>query len=182
MSEMIAVSFHGKHRAAEVLDQLQQMNDEVTVDLQDGVAAYRNENGKLRIESSVNPTGAEGAGLGGSFGLLIGALLAAPFTGGASAAAAAAAVGTSAATAGIAGAALGADDAIDWKERFGLSDDFVKQIGGMIQPGDSAVFALLQASDPRKVAERFAGYGGKILRTTMKPVDAKMVQDLIRAA
>ena len=48
--------------------------------------------------------------------------------------------------------------------------------------GDSAVFALLNVSDPKKVAERFAGYGGKIIRTTMKPVNAKMVQDLIRAA
>src|SRR4029453_3229312 len=114
MSELIVVSFHGKHRAAEVLDQLQQLNDDSTVDLQDGVAAYRNENGKLRIETSLHPTEAEGAALGGSFGVLLGALLAAPFTGGASGAVAAATVGTSAATAGIAGAAIGADDAIDW--------------------------------------------------------------------
>ena len=38
MSELIVVGFHGKHRAAEVLDQLQELNETWAVDLKDGVA------------------------------------------------------------------------------------------------------------------------------------------------
>jgi uncharacterized membrane protein len=57
----------------------------------------------------------------------------------------------------------------------------VRQVGGMIQPGDSAVFALLSTSDPKKVAEYFAGTGGTILRTTLKPYDAARLQETIRA-
>jgi uncharacterized membrane protein len=181
MSELIVVGYHGKHRAAEVLDQLQRLNDNWAVDLQDGVAAYRRENGKLRVEQSLNFTGKEGGGFGGALGLIIGALVAAPFTAGASTAVAAAAIGSNAVAAGALGAMAGADDATDWKERFGISDDFVSQVGGMIQPGDSAVFALLRTTDPEKVAEYFAGSGGTILRTTLKPYDAARLQEMIHA-
>lgn len=181
MSELIVVGYHGTHRAGEVLDQLQRMDDDWTIDLEDGVAAYRRENGKLRVEQSVNFTGKEGAGAGAALGLMVGALLAAPFTAGASAAAAAAALGTGAVTGGTLGAAMGAADSIDWKERFGISDDFVAQVGNMIQPGDSAVFALLRASDPAKVAQYFARSGGTVLRTTLNPFDAAQLQETIRA-
>jgi uncharacterized membrane protein len=102
---------------------------------------------------------------------MIGALLMAPFTAGISAAAAAAAIGAGAATFGLTGAAIGADDAASFKEDFGISDEFVKQVGGMVQPGQSAVFVLARASDPKTVAEQFRGYGGKVLRTTL-PSDA----------
>src|SRR5262245_53926903 len=181
MSDLIVVGYHGQHRAAEVLDQLQNLNDNWAVQLQDGVAAYRREDGKLRVEQSVNLTGKEGAGFGGTLGLILGALIAAPFTAGASTAVAAAAIGTNAATVGAIGALAGADDAIDWKERFGISDDFVSQVGGMIKTGDSAVFALLTARDPEQVAEYFKRSGGTVLRTTLKPYDAARLQEMIHA-
>jgi uncharacterized membrane protein len=182
MSELIVVGFHGKHRAAEVLDQMQQLDaEDWTIQLHDGVAAYRRENGKLRIETSLTPTEKEGAGLGATLGLLAGAILAAPFTAAASTAVAAAAVGASAVTGGTLGAALGGEDAFEWKTRFGISDSFVKQVGGMIQPGDSAVFALIDSHDPIKVAEHFKRYGGTVLRTTLKPGVAAEVQSIIRA-
>ena len=79
------------------------------------------------------------------------------------------------------GAAIGGTDAFDWKGRFGISDDFVKEVGGMIQPGDSAVFALLSVSDREDVADHFRQYGGTILRTTLDADVADMVQRTIRA-
>src|SRR3954471_9947220 len=103
MSELIVVGFHGKHRATEVLDQLEQLNETWAVDLKDGVAAYRRENGKLRVDQSLGVTSVEGAGLGGALGLILGALFMAPFTAGASAAVAAAAIGANAATMGMLG-------------------------------------------------------------------------------
>jgi len=181
MSELIVVGFHGIHRAAEVLDELQRMDADMKLDLEDGVAAYRRENGKFRIEQSLNPTSTEGAGLGASLGMMVGALLAAPFTAGASAAVAASAIGSGAILAGTAGGAMGAADAVDWKERFGITDDFVRQVGGMIQPGDSAVFALLSSDKPEQVAKHFSRYGGTVLRSTLKPIDQARLQAEIRA-
>jgi uncharacterized membrane protein len=167
MAELMVIGFEGKHRAAEVLNQLQAMDRSFEIDLNDAVAAYRTDDGKLRTDYSVQPTTKEGAAWGAMVGGLIGAALLAPFTAGASAAAAATALGAGFFTGGVTGAVMGAEDAEMWKTTYGISDDFVKQVGGMVQPGQSAVFVLARTSDPAAVAERFRGYGGKVLRTTL---------------
>jgi len=167
MAELVVIGFEGTHRAAEVLNQLQAMDLSFEIDLRDAVAAYRTDDGKLRIDQSVQPTTKEGAAWGAMLGGLIGAALLAPFTAGASAAVAATAIGTGFVTGGVTGAAIGGDDADTWKKTYGISDDFVQQVGGMVQPGQSAVFVLARAGDPAAVAERFRGYGGKGLRSTL---------------
>jgi uncharacterized membrane protein len=163
------IGFEGKHRAAEVLNQLEKLDASWTIDLKDGVAVYRTDDGRLRVDESIQPTTKEGAAWGGLVGGMIGALLLAPVTAGASAAVAASAIGAGAVTFGTAGAVIGADDADSWKRVYGISDEFVKQVSGMVQPGQSAVFVLARASDPAAVAEKFRGYGGKVLRTTVPP-------------
>ena len=37
----------------------------------------------------------------------------------------------------------------------------------MIQPGDSAVYALLRTVNPDIIADQFRGYGGTVLSTTL---------------
>jgi len=178
---LMVVGFHGKHRASEVLGQLEQLTYDWSLQLKDGVAAYRTDDGRLRIDQSIQPTTKEGAGYGLFIGSMIGALLAAPFTGGLSAAAAATALGAGAATAGSIGGAIGYEDADTFKREYGISDEFVKEVGGMIQPGDSAVFAVVHGGNPEQMAEKFRGYGGTILRTSLSPKVAQRVQETIRA-
>ncbi len=181
MRDLIAVGFPGKHRASEVLEQLLSLDWKGKIDLKDAVAVYRTENGRLRVDSSVQPTSKEGGFSGGILGALLGGILAAPFTAGASAAVAAGAVAAGAATFGTAGALIGAADAEDWKATWGVPEDFVQEVGGMVQPGTSAVFAQIEAKDPRGVVERFRGSGGTVLRTTIKPAAAKKLQETITA-
>jgi len=165
MAELVVVGFKkDMYRASEVLNTLKDMNDSWVVDLNDAVAAYRDYSGTLRVDQSYQLTTGEGAAWGGLLGGLLGAILAIPFTGGASAAAAVAAATLGG---GALGAGAGALDASSWKEDFGISDDFVQSVGTMVQPGDSAIFALLRTIDPYLVAEQFRGYGGTILRTTL---------------
>ena len=165
MAELIVVGFKkDMYRASEVLNTLQEMNDNWVVDLNDAVAVYRDYKGKLRVDQSYQATTAEGAGWGALVGGMLGALIAAPFTGGASVAAVLAAGSLSGAAFG---AAVGAVDAETWKEDYGISEDFVQRVGTMIQPGDSAIFALLRTLDPDLVAAQFKGYGGTIIRTTL---------------
>jgi len=168
MAELIVVGFKkDMYRASEVLNTLQDMNSSWVVDLHDAVAVYRDYNGKLRVDQSYQMTTGEGAAWGGLFGGLIGALIAAPFTAGASAAVAAAALATGSLSGVALGATAGAIDAEDWKEDYGISEDFVQRVSTMVQPGDSAIFALLRSLDPDLVAAQFKGYGGSILRTTL---------------
>lgn len=179
MYELVAVGFKGTHRASEVLNQVQSLDDQWTLYLRDGVAVYRTENGKLHIDQSVQPTSKSGAAWGGMLGGLLGALLAAPFTAGASVAAAGAAVGAGALAFGVPGAVLGADDAETWKDTYGVPEDYVKQVSGMVQPGQSAIIVYADAKDPEFIAERFRGYGGKVLRTTLPPEKAMKLQEAI---
>lgn len=182
MSELMVIGFEGKHRAAEVLNQLQDMDLSFKIDLNDAVAVYRTDDGKLRVDQSVQPTTKEGAAWGAFVGATIGAILLAPVTLGSSAAVAAAAIGTGALTGGVTGAAIGADDADTWKRTYGISDDFVKEVGGMVQPGQSAVFVLARASNPAAIAEQFRGYGGKVLRTTLPKAAAAKFETVMTPA
>src|SRR5262245_58186733 len=179
MAELIVVGFKkDMYRASEVLNTLQDMNNSWVIDLNDAVAVYRDYSGKLRVDQSYQATTGQGAAYGGLFGGLMGALLAAPFTGGASVAAVLAAGSLG----GVAlGATIGALDAETWKEDYGISDDFVQRIGTMVQPGDSAIFALLRTIDPELVAAQFKGYGGTILRSTLNPVQEAKVEATLHA-
>jgi len=178
---LIVVGFHGKHRSSEVLSQLQELAYDWKLDLKDAVAAYRTDDGELRVDKSVQPTVKEGAAYGAILASVLGALITAPFTGGLSVAAAATKIGVGALTAGTVGGAMAADDTEKFKRDYGISDEFVKEVGGMIQPGNSAVFAIVGGADPERVAEQFRGYGGTILRTTLSSPVAERVQDTLRA-
>ena len=180
MPELIVVGFKkDMYRASLVLNNLLDLNDDWVVDLHDAVAVYRDYKGKLRVDQSYQMTTGQGAAWGGFWGLLIGATLAIPFTAGASAAAAGGALAAGALGGTALGAGLGAVDASSWKDEFGIPDDFVKRVGAMIQPGDSAIYAILRVGDPDVVADKFRGYGGTILRTTLsKEQQAKVEQVL----
>jgi uncharacterized membrane protein len=184
MAELIVVGFKNQmYRASEVLNDLLAMNDDWVVDLHDAVAVYRDFNGKLRVDQSYQMTTGQGAALGGLWGLLIGATLAIPFTGGASAAAAAGAIAAGAAGGTALGAGLGAMDAESWKDEFGIPEDFVQQVSVLIQPGDSAIYAILRVGNPDIVADQFRGYGGTILRTTLsRDQQAKVEKVLSKSA
>ena len=180
MAELVVVGFKkDMYRGSEVLNELLSLNDDWVVDLHDAVAVYRDYKGKLRVDQSYQMTTGEGAAWGGFWGLLIGATLAIPFTAGASAAAAGGALAAGALGGTALGAGLGAVDASSWKDEFGIPDEFVQRVGAMIQPGDSAIYAILRVGDPDVVANKFRGYGGTILRTTLsKEQQAKVEQVL----
>jgi len=165
-------------RASQVLNELLVLDDDWVVDLRDAVAVYRDYNGKLRTDQSYHPT-REGAAWGGLLGLLIGATLALPFTAGASAAAAASALAAGAVGGTAIGVGAGAVDAASWKDSFGISREFVEEVGELVQPGDSAIYAILRVADPVVVADEFRGYGGTILRTTLSREQQKKVEAVL---
>ena len=82
-------------------------------------------------------------------------------------------------TGGALGAGAGAMDAAWWKAEFGIPDDFVKQVGAMVQPGDSAIYALLRTASPSIVADQFRGYGGTILSTTLSRDQQAKVENVL---
>jgi uncharacterized membrane protein len=167
------------YRASEVLNKLCAMDDDWVVDLRDAVAVYRDYKGKLRVDQSYQMTTGEGAGWGAFWGALIGALIAIPFTAGASGAVLAGTLAAGAVGGGALGATGGALDASWWKDEFGIPEAFVNGAGAMVQPGDSAILAVLRTVDPIKVAEQFRGYGGTVLQTTLTKEQSAKVQAIL---
>ena len=182
MAKLIVVGFKkDMYRASEVLNELAIMDEDWAVDIHDGVAVYRDYNGKLRVDQSYQMTTGEGAAWGGLWGSLIGATLAIPFTGGASAAAAGA-LAAGALSGGAVGASAGAIDTFWWRDEFGIPDEYVQKVGSMIQPGDSAVFALLRTANPDLVIQHFRGYGGEVLETTLSKDQQAKVERVLSGA
>lgn len=180
MYELTVVGFKKDMlRASTVLNKLIDMEDDWVVDLRDAVAVYRDYSGRLRIDQSYGMTTGEGAAWGGLMGSLIGALLAAPFTLGASAAVASGAIAAGVLGGAALGVTGGALDAEWWKDEIGVSNYFVKEVGSMIEPGDSAIFALIHTTDPDFVAEQFRGYGGVVLRTSLNKEQSAKVQAVL---
>ena len=180
MSQLIVVGFkQDMYRASAVLNRLSSMNDDWVVDLRDAVAVYRDYSGKLRVDQSYLLTTGEGAGLGAFWGSMIGALIALPFTGGASGAVLAGTLAAGAAGGAALGATGGALDASWWKDEIGIPEAFVNGTGAMVQPGDSAILAILRTVDPVTVAEQFRGYGGTVLQTTLTKEQASKVQAIL---
>lgn len=181
MNDLIVVGFKGTHRAGQVLGELLELKSASAIELhlEDAVAVYRNKSGRLHIDSSVRPTERQGAILGSVLGGLIGAILMAPFTGGASMAVAAAQGGAGALAVGAAGAVIGGEKAAEKKKEVGLSEGFVSQVAGLLQPEQSALFLFAKADHPEAIATRFRGYGGTILRTSVPPAEAKRLQGIL---
>jgi uncharacterized membrane protein len=168
MSNLVVIGFkNDAFRASQVLNTLVALDDRWVVDLKDAVAVYRDNRGELRLDQSFQMTTGEGAGLGLFWGSVIGALLAIPFTAGASAAAAGGALAAGTFTGGTIGAVGGAIDADWWKDEFGISEAFVHDVGRMIGTGDSAIFMLLRSAEPEYVTQQLAPYGGKVLWATL---------------
>lgn len=184
MRDLVVVGFQGTHRAAHVLSEVLNLNAEWAADLhvKDAVTVYRTEDGRLRMDQSVQPTTKDGMAWGGAIGVLVGSLLAVPFTAGASAAIAADAIVAGALTFSTAGAVIGGERAASGNEQYGLSDAFVRQVGGMVQPGQSALFLVADTEKPAEVLQHFRGFGGTVLRTTLPPEQAARLQDVMNAA
>ncbi len=180
MSDLIVVGFKKDiFRASQVLNDLNALSAEWVIDLRDAVAVYRDDSGGLRVDHGYHMTAGEGAGWGAFWGSLIGLTLATPLSFAASAAVATGAVAAGALGGGALGAAGGALNAQAWRDTYGIADDFIKEVGAMVRPGDSAIFALVRSADPTYVAEQFRGYGGMVLRSNLPQEKADELQAVL---
>lgn len=176
MHDLVVVKFSNKSTASAALEACLQLAYDGSIDLFDAVAARRTEDGRLRIEGSVQPTPREEGTWGAVFGSFLGAILFGAFTAGAGFALAAASAAVGGLGAGALGADAGAESAELAKKKHGLPEDFVRRVGGMIEPGDSALFALFETRQADKALAMFRGYGGTIIKTTLAPERAERLQ------
>ena len=159
MTELVVIGFkRDRHRASRVLRWLREDRlHRWKVDLSDAVAVYLDHGGWLRVDHG--GTG-EGPGPGGPLGGVIRTMRAS--------------LTSDVRFAGL-GAAAPAIDAESWAEETGVPPDFAKRVGTMLQPGDSAIVALLDPTDLQLLTPQIRGYDGAILNTPLSDEQRAMV-------
>ncbi len=179
MPSLMVVGFKkDMYRAAVVLNRLIDLGFDWTVDLGDAVAVYRDYSGRLRVDQSYQMATAERATIGHLLCSLIGLTLGAintPFTARENGRDTRETI--SAASAG--GAAEGAVNARWWREEFSLGEGFIADVGTLVQPGDSAIFALLRTADPDCVTAEVRGYGGTVVQSLLTLEQSSKVQTVL---
>ena len=161
MSNLVVIGYEDQFKAEEVRLMLWKMQKEYLIDLEDAVVAVKDDKGKVKLHQALNLTAAGAAG-GGFWGALIGLIFLNPLLG--------LAVGASA------GAVSGALTDV------GINDNFMKELAGTMQPGNSALFILVRRATPDKVLEELKGTGGKVLKTSLSHDDEAKLQEALSAA
>jgi uncharacterized membrane protein len=160
VSELVAIAYPSDSIAPAVVDRIQRLADEDLIDVEDLVFMTRGPDGTTRVEHPLSKTGSS-ANVGGVVGLLAGFMLLNP----------------------VAGAAVGAGaGAISAKLRnTGIDGDFVDELAVELQPGTSALLALVRSVDRQRVVPEVAKYGGRLLHTTLSAdAEQRLREDLER--
>ncbi|OLT37351.1 hypothetical protein BJF79_29600 [Actinomadura sp. CNU-125] len=161
MSDLIAVAYDDLPTAEQARDRLVRLQREHVVELADIAVVERKGDGKIKLHQAHNLT-AGGALGGAAWGGLIGLLFFVPLLG--------MAIGSAT------GAAIGAaTDA-------GVDDDFMRELGQQLAPGNAALFVLVDKRNPDKVVPELAPLGGRLLRTSLSDEEERHLRDAVETA
>jgi len=160
MSELIVFAFKTETGAEEMRNALGQMQKEHLIELEDAAVVVRKQDGKAKVKQATSLVGA--GALGGAFwGMLIGLLFFMPWL-------------------GLAAGALGG--AIGGKfTDIGVDDKFIKEVGATIEPGQSALFLLVQSATVDKVLPQLEKFDATVLQTSLSEEDEAKLRDTFSA-
>jgi uncharacterized membrane protein len=148
MSNLIVIGFNNETDAFDMRAALAKLQSQYLIEMEDAVVVTRDAASKVQLHQALNLTAA-GAVSGAFWGTLIGLLFLNP----------------------LLGAAVGAGSgALSGKlSDLGINDKFMKDLGGTLTPGTSALFVLVRKSTPDKVLEALKPFAGKghILQTSL---------------
>ncbi|MGS1097034.1 DUF1269 domain-containing protein (plasmid) [Aquamicrobium terrae] len=161
MSDLIVIVYPNEAKAEEVRQRLLELQKEYIIKLGDAVIATKTEEGKVKLNQLFNAT-ATGAVSGSFWGMLIGILFLNPLVG--------LALG---ATSGALGGAL---------TDVGINDAFMRDLSTSIEPGNGALFVLVQEMTADKVLKEIQGFGGVVLKTSLDETKEQVLRDALLQA
>ncbi len=160
MSTMVVIAFDDEIGAEKMRDELVQLQKERLVTLDDAAVVVRRQDGKVKVNQATSLVGA--GALGGAFwGMLIGLLFLAPWLG----------LAIGALTGGIAGKL----------SDVGINDNFIKEVGQVIKPGNSALFLLVREATIDRLVDRLKPFEGHIVKTSLSKEDEMKLREAFGA-
>jgi uncharacterized membrane protein len=156
MSDLVVLAFDTETGAEQLRDDLIKLQKEHLIGLEDAAVAVRHQDGKVKIKQVTSLAGS--GALGGAFwGMLIGLIFFVPVFG------------------LLVGAAAGA--LVGKSQDIGVDDKFIKEVGNTLQPGNSALFLLVNKVVPDKVQETLKKYKNvKVLKTSLSKEQEEKLQ------
>ena len=170
MSALTVVAFRDPYRAAEVLNELRRRDWAWVTDLDDAVVVTWDERAKLRVQLNVDPMSKEAASWVGVWGSFLNLALFVPVTDGITEAVRQLVSAARAPDGSEKGMGMKSLDSTWWRTSLGISDEFIRDIGALVQPGDSALFMLLRTPRSALALRHLRNYGGTILHTLLNEV------------
>lgn len=150
MATMVVLAFKDETSAEQMRDKLVGLQKAQLISLADAAVVVRRQDGKVKVKQAVNLVGA--GAMGGAFwGMLIGLLFMAPWLG--------LALG---AISGALGGSL---------REYGVDDGFIKEVGTTIEPGNSALFLLVNSWVEDKVMDQVKEFNAQVLQTSLSSED-----------
>src|SRR5437763_6133719 len=146
MSNLVVLAFESEDGARQTLIEVEGLQKQNLIHVEDAATAVRHAGGKVKVKQ-VNSLAGAGA-LGGAFwGMLFGLLFFVPFLG----------MAVGAATGALFGKA----------SDYGINDDFIREVSDSVQPGNSALFLLVDQVQSDKVIEKLKPFSGKVIHTSL---------------
>jgi len=170
--ELVVVGFQGRYRAAQVLTDLRQRGLHL-FDLDQAITVSWEDRRNFTVQQTINLSREEGSRWARLWGAFISATLFQPFTERLSKAAVTVAGRDGEQTNGDAKASLTRDW---WVSDVGIPDDFVRDVGALVQPGESAIITLAEDFDPKLAATVLRDSGGSMIYTCLSDEQVSKVQ------
>jgi uncharacterized membrane protein len=158
MAELIAIGYPDETTADAAAEEARKLAQDLIIQPDAIAAIVRDKDGTYHVHTSHHPVSA-GTTWGMFWGLLFGLLFFIPVFGMA------------------VGAGLGA--LMGKMTKTGIDREFEEQVRGMVQPGTSALFLMVEKVTPDKAVEAMSRYGGTVLKTSLSKETEQQLQDAL---
>jgi len=158
MADLIAIGYPDEATAEAAAEEARGLARDLIIEPDAIAAIVRDKEGKFHVHTSHHPV-STGATWGMFWGVLFGLLFFIPVFGLA------------------VGAGLGA--LMGKITKTGIDKAFQDQVRGMLQPGTSALFLMVEKVTPDKAVDALSKYGGTVLKTSLSKDDEKELQEAL---
>jgi uncharacterized membrane protein len=161
MADLIAIGYPDETTAAVAADEARRLSKDLIIQPDAIAVIVRDKEGSYHVQTTHHMVGS-GAVWGMFWGFLFGLLFFIPVFGMA------------------VGAGMGA--LMGKLTKSSIDKEFQEQVRGMIQPGTSALFLMLEKVTPDKAVEAMSKYGGTVLKTSLSKEDEKELQEALHGS
>jgi uncharacterized membrane protein len=161
MADLIAIGYPDRTTAYAAADEARRLAADLIIQPDAIAVIERDQDGSYHVDTTHHAVGG-GAMWGMFWGFLFGLLFFIPVFG------------------MVAGAGMGA--LMGKFTKTSIDKQFQEQVRGMLKPGTSALFLMLEKVTPDKAVEAMSKYGGTVLKTSLSKDDERELQDALHGS